>query len=584
MCSLSLSLSLSPHELSAQCPDYDLSFSAPIQVGGLYRVDVNIDLTGTGQFYLVGASLVVNVTPASGLVVDQSMTTASSNLPPTVNFQYDINSTGTSIVAYGDGSSPFVLLNGSMVAFSIYFSGDPGNCYSVSFAPSAPQSIKVIDIQTSNSTYCSPDNIGALVQQCLPALMISGKVYKVPPMGQCIASVDYGVPEVKINIDVQDPPPATAYDPLTAVNGSYMQEISASFLGEDVLIKPAYNDYLACGLTILDDDMIRTYILGSGPNYCMNYNWQLIAADLSGDGSISTYDRSILNKILLGIPLNITVPAWKFVNSSQYSTASPACGAPPQYDEFRLLSNFSQSAVLQEFLAIKIGDVDGSCTNCTADPQYFLVDPNSENALNRESSTIDIGYTESINSSGQRIVQFKNADAFFPGSMMWTFQIDGAIVEDGYYEWPIGITSKMLVNVQSGQIRCVLESDDQYDSPFGQGTTLLELPLNTDYEYLKVLPESGDYVNAYVLYGKERAVQFYPRALDNRINVFPNPASGQIRIVSNEQVLATITSMSGVRIGEYFLQVGENILDASIMPPGMYVIQVGDVVEKLIIK
>lgn len=52
-----LSLSLSPPELSAQCPDYDLSFSAPIQVGGLYRVDVNIDLTGTGQFYLVGASL-----------------------------------------------------------------------------------------------------------------------------------------------------------------------------------------------------------------------------------------------------------------------------------------------------------------------------------------------------------------------------------------------------------------------------------------------------------------------------------------------------------------------------------------------
>lgn len=50
------------------------------------------------------------------------MTTASSNLPPTVNFQYNINSTGTSIVAYGDGSSPFVLLNGSIVAFSIYFS------------------------------------------------------------------------------------------------------------------------------------------------------------------------------------------------------------------------------------------------------------------------------------------------------------------------------------------------------------------------------------------------------------------------------------------------------------------------------
>src|SRR5690606_17711244 len=121
-----------------------------------------------------------------------------------------------------------------------------------------------------------------------------------------------------------------------------------------------------CGLTSLDIEQIRSHILGT---VCMTDNWQLIAADADENGTISTLDLVLIQKVILDYPH--TMRSWRFVPSAQYGLFDPPasypCSQPPAFTPYIDILEIEDNHTHQDLVGIKTGDVNGTCTDCSGD-------------------------------------------------------------------------------------------------------------------------------------------------------------------------------------------------------------------------
>lgn len=147
------------------------------------------------------------------------------------------------------------------------------------------------------------------------------------------------------------------------VNETINSDSLGTYLFPDVLagdscrLTPSHNDNWLNGISTLDLALITKHILGLDT---FTSPYQHIAADANHSGTITTFDIVQLRKLILGI-LD-TVPdntSWRFV-PADYSFPNPANPFETAFPESILLDRPLNDVSGQDFIGIKVGDVNGS--------------------------------------------------------------------------------------------------------------------------------------------------------------------------------------------------------------------------------
>lgn len=119
------------------------------------------------------------------------------------------------------------------------------------------------------------------------------------------------------------------------------------------------------GITTLDVSLIRSHVLG---NPRLNSPYKTIAADGSNSQTITTVDISTVRTVILNntakFPGN---RLWEFVSSAQtFTTPQPGSAHQPYpLTKTRTYDNVTQSFTDQNFIGVKIGDVNNSWNSAT---------------------------------------------------------------------------------------------------------------------------------------------------------------------------------------------------------------------------
>jgi hypothetical protein len=120
-------------------------------------------------------------------------------------------------------------------------------------------------------------------------------------------------------------------------------------------------DYIN-GVSTLDLVMIQRHILGIET---LSSPYKMIAADVNNDGKVTAQDLTELRKLILGIYNELPNNAsWRFPISSQTMNAS----TPFPYLEKIAISSLDKDMMNQNFVAVKVGDVNGNVTTNVASP------------------------------------------------------------------------------------------------------------------------------------------------------------------------------------------------------------------------
>lgn len=138
-------------------------------------------------------------------------------------------------------------------------------------------------------------------------------------------------------------------------NGSY--EAFDLTNGEDFTITPFRNDDHRNGVNVVDLVLIRQHILGLGTPLTP---YQIIAADVNNDGNVNTIDMVFVQKIIL--LLDPTFPnntSWRFVPTA-FNFPNPSDPFSNPFPESIFYTPILTNMQDQNFVAIKIGDVNGS--------------------------------------------------------------------------------------------------------------------------------------------------------------------------------------------------------------------------------
>ena len=159
------------------------------------------------------------------------------------------------------------------------------------------------------------------------------------------------VENVSISV-VADKPLLTS----TGVNGAF--QLKNVPFGYDYTLTPRRNDDVMNGVSTADLVRLSKHVLGIQP-FTSPYQW--IAADMDKSGTISTLDMVKLRRLILGkdaeLPNGNT--SWRFVDAAfQF----PKGNDPLQmtFPEVKKFQNFKLRGAEANFVAVKIGDINGS--------------------------------------------------------------------------------------------------------------------------------------------------------------------------------------------------------------------------------
>src|SRR6056297_1440828 len=198
--------------------------------------------------------------------------------------------------------------------------------------------VTYIDIQDPNGV-CPPDTNSIVIN------------------GQTATHDARGVEDVEVYLeDMSSPTPITR---MTDGEGFYQMFVVG---GADYRLAPYKNDDVLNGVNTLDILLIQQHILGLNP---IANPYELIAANVNDDARISGADLIELRRAILGIDIEFANnTSWRFVDEQE----SLEEGVLPQnYTETIEMYNATTDQLDQDFVAVKIGDVNGTAQASSLD-------------------------------------------------------------------------------------------------------------------------------------------------------------------------------------------------------------------------
>ncbi len=141
----------------------------------------------------------------------------------------------------------------------------------------------------------------------------------------------------------------------TATNGAHAFQVNT---GRNYTITPVKtNDTpAALGISTVDILLMRQHILNITP---LTSPYQLLAADVNASGTITTLDITFIRRLILAVTNSLPAGLWRFVRAD-YVFGDPL--NPWNADGSRSYTNLLADLSGQDFLAIKLGDVNHSWT------------------------------------------------------------------------------------------------------------------------------------------------------------------------------------------------------------------------------
>ncbi len=195
--------------------------------------------------------------------------------------------------------------------------------------------------QAGNSDYCITyvevqDNMSLCTQASVAQL--SGRL--MTPDGQALAGATVHLNGYMSRTAVTDAQGSFAFTGLPS--------------GYDYSVWPEYQGAAVQGISTFDLVLLTRHILNLQP---LDGPWSLIAADVNGSGSITTFDALKLRRLILGIDTDFgSVPTWRFI-PADYAFADVM--APWEFPEVASINDLAGTQLI-DFVAVKMGDLDGS--------------------------------------------------------------------------------------------------------------------------------------------------------------------------------------------------------------------------------
>ncbi|MBK6903231.1 MAG: T9SS type A sorting domain-containing protein [Saprospirales bacterium] len=151
------------------------------------------------------------------------------------------------------------------------------------------------------------------------------------------------------------------FSELTDLTGNFSFDALAA--GGDYTVTPMLDVEASNGVTTWDLVLISRHILGI---QLLDSPYKIIAADANKTNNVTTLDMVAIRKVILqiepGFPNNTS---WRFVDKD-YAFPNPANPFVAQFPEVINYNNLASNQLLADFVAIKVGDVNGSAaTNAT---------------------------------------------------------------------------------------------------------------------------------------------------------------------------------------------------------------------------
>ena len=148
---------------------------------------------------------------------------------------------------------------------------------------------------------------------------------------------------------------ADSVNRIANVDGSYTFPASG---GENyrVVADKAAETPATRGVTALDIASMRRHILALER---LDSPYKVLAADVNKSGSVTTFDIAVTRRFILGLTDSLPAGLWLFVPSDvQFADQLK----PWPYEEARSYTDIRENHVGQDFVGIKLGDVNGSWT------------------------------------------------------------------------------------------------------------------------------------------------------------------------------------------------------------------------------
>jgi hypothetical protein len=135
--------------------------------------------------------------------------------------------------------------------------------------------------------------------------------------------------------------------------------------GGDYTVTPVKDDEPLNGVTTFDLVLITQHILGTTP---LDSPYKMIAADANNSGSITTFDVLTLRKLILFIDLEFqNNTSWRFVDKD-YVFPEPTNPWAEIFPEVVSYNDISANELSTDFVAVKVGDVNGSAALTAGSP------------------------------------------------------------------------------------------------------------------------------------------------------------------------------------------------------------------------
>ena len=202
-------------------------------------------------------------------------------------------------------------------------------------------------------------------------------------------------------------PPYSAFD-LTDNTGVYAFS-NALPISSDYTVTPTKDTDPLNGVSTFDLVLINKHILGLEP---LSSPYKMIAADANSSRSITTFDIVELRKLILGLYTQLPGnSSWRFVDKS-YVFPNPSNPFQEVFPETKTVANVQASQFADDFVAVKIGDVNGNAAaNLTS------VDDRSAGT-----AYFDIA-DQTVKAGDEVVVHFKAADQL--AAYQFTLNLDG---------------------------------------------------------------------------------------------------------------------------------------------------------------
>jgi hypothetical protein len=163
---------------------------------------------------------------------------------------------------------------------------------------------------------------------------------------------DEGVADVQVDLSGSG-----SFSVSTDQNGAYL--FAGVPAGGDYTLTPQLNDNHGNGVTTFDIVLVMRHILSVE---LLDTPYKIIAADANRSGAVTTSDMVAMRKVIL--QLEPTFPnntSWRFVDKS-FVFANPQNPFVSGFPEVISINNLDVDELFADFVAIKVGDVNGSAT------------------------------------------------------------------------------------------------------------------------------------------------------------------------------------------------------------------------------